>query len=566
MLAQGRIGFQRFRGILIWVVIISALVALPRVQGQGFNVTNAADFSHPWISDVNPGVISAQYSRVALGMKVFHFGFIPNQNFAIQESHINASFPFLLPYEIGIGGDLRYFSAGIYSELSAAVMASRKVWEQLSIGFKIGIGRFGFAREDFHLVDASDPLLSGSLARVALNLGVGAFWNSGPWSFGLGVDHLNRPNLGRQTQAILPQEISLAASYTFRNLAPSLMLHHDGNYVRYGLALAVRHERMGLFRCSFENTMPFKLELQVNLSRDNQLQYGFDLPAGELTSVSMGSHEMVYTRILGRGPDIGQPEIQLSADTLHIIQERVVRSMPRELSIYEVEQLGELSPEYLKPKGNFGNALVVPTGVLSPYETQSLRLQRYARLGREIKRRLQQVPAANLILQADERSLSDARILRQFLVQKGIVDARQIDVMKLNGSARPRLEGFEPGEETQSRATPRLSAEKLTLGLQLPGKIRRVKDWELVILNDNKEVVKSIHGNDELPELVDWDWRDKWGELLKTGQYTCSLTINSLSGQQKSAVSQPLQVLRLQRTVYLRFSQEPSLQASKLDR
>ncbi|MDZ7263649.1 MAG: type IX secretion system membrane protein PorP/SprF [candidate division KSB1 bacterium] len=549
-----------------WILIVGALLSLSEVYGQGFNINNAADVSHPWISEMNPAVISTQFSRVALGLKVFHFGFIPNQNFAIQESHINASFPFLLPYEIGLGGDLRYFSAGIYSEFSGAVMVSRKIWEQLSLGMKIGFGRFGFAREDFHLVDANDPLLSGNLARTTLNLGVGAFWNSGPWSFGLGVDHLNRPNLGRQTQAILPQEISLAASYTFRNLIPSLMLHHDGNYVRYGLALAVRHERMGLFRCSFENTLPLKLELQVNLSRDNQLHYGLDLPTGELTSVSMGSHEMVYARILGRGPDIGQPEIQLSTDTLHIIQERVVRSMPRELSIYEVEKLAELSPEYLQPKGRFGNALIVPTGVLSQYETQNLRLQRYAKLGREIKRRLQQMPSANLILQADERTLPDARILRQFLIQKGIVAANQIDVIKLNGAVRPKLEGFEPGEETQSQVAPKLSVEKLTFGLQVPGKIRRVKDWELVILNNKKEVVKSMHGNDELPELVDWDWRDKWGELLDSGQYTCSLTINTLNGQQKNTVSQPLQVTRLNRTVYLRFSQEPSLQASKLDR
>jgi len=554
---------QKRSPILIYlIIIVSSLIFFSAKNwAQGFNIYHPADISQPWVSAINPAVVSSQYTRASLGLKVFHYGFLQNQSLEIRESHINASFPFILPMDLGVGCDLRYFSAGIYSEISGSLMLSRRIQNNISLGIKIGFGRFGFARQDFNLVDANDPLLAGNLAKTSFNLGFGALWNPDRLAIGLGIDHLNRPNIGRQTNAILPQEISAAVGYKFGNIMPALLLHHDGNFARYGLAVSANHERFGLLRLAFENTMPIKIELQFNLSRDNSLQYGFDLPAEELSTVSLGSHELVYNRILGRGPDIGQPKMLLSTNEMQIREETIVRSMSPGLNQWQLGNIDELIPEYLATNGNSRNLLIVPTGALSQYETEPIRKQRYAKLVEEIRQKLQENPELNLILQTDDQSLADARGLKQYLYKNGI---KEIGIAKLQSSDKIKLEGFESGQQTRTRKNPSCSVDNLAISFDLPGKVRKVKDWKVTIKNDQEEIVRTYQGKDRLPDQMEWDWKNEWGELVLPGRYSCFLTVKSMTGVEKSSRSIPVNITRLNRSIYLRFSQESKLQASKI--
>ncbi len=549
----------------LFVIISSSLAigifASTISYAQGFNIYHPADISQPWVSENNPAVISSQFARVSLGLKVFQFGFLPNQNLEIRETHINGSFPFYLPMDIGVGGDLRYFSAGIYSELTGSLMLSRRVQDNLSLGVKIGFGRYAFAKQDFNLVDLNDPLLSNDLAKTSLNLGFGAFWNPDRWSVGLGIDHLNRPDIGRRTTAILPREISASIGYKFGYFMPALLLQHDGNFARFGLAVSVSHERFGIFRFTFENTMPIKMEFQCNLSRNNSLQYSFDLPTAELNSVSMGSHEFVYNRILDRGPNIGQPKMLLSTDEMRIQDETIVRSMPAELNQWQLENIKELVPEYLEANTNHRNILVVPTGALNQYETEKIKQNRYAKLCDEIKQKLQENPELDLILQTDEQSLSDARTLKQYLLRNGIKD---VGIARVNTSDKVKLEGFEAGQQLKTQKKPSCSVDKLSVTFELSGKIHKVREWILTIKNANGEVIRTYKGKDRLPKQMSWDWKNEWGELVSPGQYSCLLIIRSMNGQERYANSLPINVTRLNRSVYLKFTQKPKLQASKI--
>lgn len=558
--------FETFR-IINWCSIILMILIFgigDTLSAQGFEISNAADGTHPWSSDVNPAVVSFQYAQVALGLKIFHYGFLPDQNLGIQQTHINGSFPFYLPYGLAIGGDLRYFSAGIYSELNGAIMLSRKVLDRLAIGLKFGIGNYGFAKQDFKLVDANDPLLSGNLGKTVLNLGIGASWNPGNWHFGLAFDHLNQPDIGRKTNATLPQELSAAIAYDLGKIMPSLLIQNDGNWVRFGVAISAKYQQFGLIRLSYENTMPFKIEAQFKLSRDNSLQYGFDLPQQDLSTVSMGSHELIFSHIFDRGPDIGQPKILMSSDTMKIYEETIVRYMEKEIAPNEIIGIPELAPEYLEATGKYRDLLIVPAGNLSQFETPSIRLKRYDRFAKEIQWRIRQNPGIQLILHADEGTLSDARALKQYVVQKGIISLEEIGLAKLMSSGKARLEGFEPGFQQITRKNPLCSTEKLGITLMVPGKTRQVKGWEMKIVNGHNEVVKSYKGTDKLPDLLEWDWKNNWGELVAPGQYICSLDVIGMSGQQKTAKSTTVSIKRLNRTISLRFSTEMPLHANKL--
>ncbi|MCI0495747.1 type IX secretion system membrane protein PorP/SprF [candidate division KSB1 bacterium] len=535
-----------------------------RLSAQSFDISNASDASHPWSSDINPAVVSFQYAQASLGLKIFHYGFLPDQNLGIQQTHINGSFPFYLPYGLAIGGDLRYFSAGIYSEFNSAIMVSRKILDRLAIGVKLGLGRYGFAKQDFKLVDANDPLLLGNLGKTILNFGIGAYWNPGKWCVGLALDHLNQPDIGRKTNANLPQELSAAVAYDLGKIMPALLIQNDGTWIRFGVAISAKYQQFGLIRLSYESTMPFKIEAQFNLSRDNSLQYGFDLPQQDMSTVSMGSHELIFSHIFDRGPEIEQPKILMSADTLKIYEETIVRYMDKEIAPNEIIGIPELVPEYLEATGKYRDLLIIPTGHLSPYETAQIRLKRYDRFAKEIQWRVKQNPAMQLILHANESTLADARGMKQYLSQKGISNPDEIGLAKRMTSGKTRLEGFEPGFQQVTRNNPVCSTEKLGITFVVPGKTRQVKEWEMSIMNSQNEVVKTFKGTDKLPDLLDWDWKNNWGEFVSPGKYICSLNILGMSGLKKTANSEPIKVVRLNRIISLRFSQEHPLHATKM--
>ncbi len=546
---------------LISCLLVVGMLNSATSWAQGFVIYNSADISQPWITNINPAIISSQFSRVSLGLKIFQLGFLQNQSFEIRESHLNASFPFYFPMDIGVGCDLRHFSAGIYSELSASLMLSRRILNNLSFGIKIGLERHDFAKQDFNLVDMNDPLLNGNLTKTSLNLGLGAFWNPDRWSAGIGIDHLNRPDIGRQTNATLPREISASVGYNFGWFTPAFLLHHDGHFARFGLAVTANHSRYGTFRFAFEKNMPIKVEFQFNLSRDNSLQYGLDLPSKELGSASLGSHELVYNLIIDRGPEMGQPQLHISKNEMQILEETIVRIMSPSLKLRQLENIDELLPEYLKANGNFRNLLVIPTGALNKYETETIRRQRYAKLSEEIKEKLQRNPELNLILHANDQSFADAKILKQYLLRDGI---KETHIAKINSSSKVKLEGFESGRQLKTQKNPSCSLDKLTITLDLSGKVRRIKEWLLIIKNDKNEVIKAYKGKDRLPDQMEWDWKNEKGDVVTPGQYSCALIVKSMSGIIKSSWSVPINISRLNRTVYLRFTQESKLQANRI--
>jgi len=533
-------------------------------NAQTYDINNAIGKSHPWISDVNPAMVSFQYGQVSLGIRSFHIGFVPEQSFGINESHVSVSFPFLLPLELGLGADLRYYSAGIYSELNSSLLVSRKIASQLGVGVKVGLIRFGFSRDNFSEVHAHDPLLTGGLGKNGLNLGMGVFWNPGRLNIGLGVNHINQPDMGYHTTAPLLREISAAVGYSFGYITPTVLLQNDGINVHYGLAVSLQREGWGLVQLSFENTMPFKMEIQFSLSENNKLQYGLDLPRQNMAAVSMGSHEAIYTHIFDRGPEISEPELLLSTQHMQIYEEKVVRGMSADLYPSQLEHMTELAPEYLKTDGAFRNLLIVPTGPLSPFETPKIRQERHGKLGAEIRNKLKQHPGLSLILQTEESSMEDARALKAYLQKNGIASADRVGVASLNSTGTVSLTGFYSGQENQSRSKPRCSHEHLSISPMVSGRVRQVKEWTLEIKNSQQKTIRTLRGTEKLPEQLLWDWKDNWGELVPAGEYSCNFSITSMQGKAKASPLKKVTVTRINRTVVLQFKQEKNLQVNKL--
>lgn len=552
--------------LIVLLVIFNYAIDTSNLRSQSYGVISPADRFHPWISEINPAVISQQDARISLGLKVFQLGFLPKQSFGLKESHLNVSFPFYLPLGLGAGCDLHHYSAGSYSEIIGSIQLSRQIFDRFSIGFKIGFIRYDFNRSNFVLVDQADPLLSGSLGKNSLNFGFGGFWNPGRWTLGLGVDHANRPDMGLQTQAQLPMEIYGAAGYQVGKFIPSVLIQRDDLKFRYGIALSVKHDRVGTLRFSYQNDMPIKIEAQLNFVMNSSLHYGFDFPSAELSTVSMGSHEVIFNYIFDREPDIAQPEIILSSNSLNIFEERVIRSLPADLIPGELESIADLAPVYLDTKARNQNILVIPTGALNQYETEELQRQRYAKLAKYILKSLSDNPDVKLILNANNGSLADARAFKDYLIQAGIIHSSKINIAKVNSAGGAQLTGFQPGQLTKMNLASTLSEEKMELRFLVPGKTRQVRDWKLTINDVHHNIVKTFSGKDQLIDRLEWDWKNEIGEVVAPGQYKCFLQVKAKSGKEKHALSLPVQITRVKRTIVLRFSQDLETHANNLKR
>ncbi len=536
------------------------------LQAQGYQIWNSADRQYPWSSEINPAILPFHNTQISFGIKVYHFGFLPNSAFGIRENRINASFPFYLPYDIAVGGDLRYFTAGPYSELAASVLLGYEVWPALSIGAKIGMERRGFNAGDFVGFDPNDPLLKRGLALINLNLGFGAYYEMNNWRFGLGVDHANRPNVGRLSQAIYPREISASIAYQYGNITPTLLIRDDGVRWRFGMIITMTKRSLGQLRFGYEQSMSIKVEAQLNLSRNSRLDYVVDLPGEGTRGASAGTQELIYTHILGRRPEIGDPVILFTTNKLEILEETVYRSMTADLRVEELRAFPELLPEYVNATETNGqDMLVVVAGPLNRFETKEGRLDRHRRLAERIAQYLENIPTLQVYLLAESTTLKDARAIRRRVARLTPKNAR-VRIVKLTESKeRPNFFGFLPGRISIQRKKPKLSAGELGIYFEVPTKTRKILRWQMRILNARYKAVATFVGSGRLPKKITWNWRDDRGRLVPPGQYVCDLRIITASGRKRRVVSEPVQVVLIRRHTRIHFKGDPAFKTTQTE-
>lgn len=532
-------------------------------HAQGYFFWNPADARVAFASEINPALVTRHDSQISAGLKVFHYGFLEESSFGIRENRINMSFPYLLPGELALGFDIRYFSAQIYAELFTALMVSRELASRFSIGVKVALERRSFDSGQFQGVDFSDPVLNGGLSATRLNLGLGLYFAPGRFTLGLGLDHLNQAGIGRfDAGARLPVEVSASLGVNFGALTPSLLLHHDGQSLRTGIAIAAHRGGLGTLRLGYEQQLPFRIEASLNLSRDATLAYGIDAPGSGTRGLSAGSHQLIYTHILGRAPELQQPEILFSTRKLQIIEKTVWRSMPADLRIEDLSAIDEIVPGYLSTAHSTADLMIVVAGPLSQHETPAGARERHRRLAAKIQAAAQSNPGLQIVIRADAQTLDDARRLRAAILRSAPEIAGQLRIARLAGAGTHQIDGFVPGKVTIARYDPQLSAGHVELMLRVPGKTRKTRGWELVIQNTDGQPVRRFAGNGNLPHKVTWDWRDGRGTLVPPGEYVCLLQATTIYGNQRVARTEPLRVTLIRRRVKLQFKREPESRTS----
>lgn len=554
---QHTISSKLYNAFLAALVFCTLAAARP-AAAQGYFHWNPADPVLPFSSEINPALVSKHFSQVAVGLQVFHYGFLDQSSMGLRENRLNFSFPYLMPLDLAIGFDVRYFSANLYNELAAAFLLSRKLTRGLSIGAKFALERRGFNSAQFQGVDFSDPLLAGGLSHNNFNLGLGAHYQTKNFNFGLGIDHLNQPLIGEfDADAIVPMEMSAAIGYRLGMLTPMLLMHDDGDTWRMGFTIVAHHSSWGALRMGYEQQMPFRIEASLNLSRNSSMGYAVDMPGEGTRSVSAGSHQLYYKQILGREPELAQPDILFSDNSLNLLEKTVVRQTTDALHLTELAAIDEILPGYLSTGRSTDDLMIVVAGALSSYETQAGMAERYRRIRERINVVYDRNPEVQVVLRADRQTLPDATRLKMYIEQHKQQGQKKVVIAKIESAGTPNLSGFMPGKATVERLPLTFSAEKLTIRLPAPGKTRKTKGWKLTFRNAAGAVVKSFAGDGKLPAEIEWDWRDDDGQLIAPGEYIAHLKATTVYDNERVAVQGPLKVVLKKRKVFLKFGSEP---------
>lgn len=556
---------KRIACILCISVLAPWFSRADNAAAQGFTFWNPANPALPYATEINPALLSAHFTQVAIGLKVYHLGFLESSQFGLRESRFNLSLPYLLPMDFALGLDVRHFGAQIYSELVASLLLAKRITGNFAVGAKIALERRGFDTAQFQGVDFSDPLIAGGLQFNRLNLGFGAYWQNDLLVAGIGLDHVNKPDIGlADADAIVPLEISGALGLRLGQFVPTLLLHDDGTEMRIGFALSLERPALGALRFGYESEMPFKIEASLNLSRNSKLGYGLDLPGKGTRGASAGTQELVYQQILGREPELGQPELLFSTRRLRIIEKTVIRTLPADIRARDVESIDEILPGYLSSGRSTDDLMIVVAGPLSSYETDSIRQARYQRIAAQVEAACKRQPGMKLYLRADAATVADAKQLKAYIVRHSPIAAAQVRLAKIAGHGPVKLRGFISGKRTISKMKPVLSTPVLVLQLAVPGRARKTRNWKLIVRDAGGKTVKTFRGTKTLPERIEWDWRDDHGRLLRPGTYVFLLGARTTFGNIRRAKSEPVQVSLIRRKVILKFTRKPETLTSRV--
>ena len=550
--------------VLPAIVALAVLAGVPALA-QRQVLVDPADRSNFWISSINPAVIPHQYSQVALGSEFYNLAFVPDKAFGINEHRVNLSFPFWVPYDLGVGLDLRAFNAPLYSELEASLLLSRRISGPLAFGLKVGIESRSFDQSKFNLIDLNDPVLQGDgVGRSIPNIGAGLYWTAGPFSAGASMDHINRPNLAIDGESLLPYKAAVGLGYRIGAFTPTLLWNEDGFRRTLGFNVTTVVTKLAAVRLSYEQRGPIRLESQFSLSRDSKLSYAINVPNGPVSPVSRGTHQLAYQHILGREPDIGEPLLTMSSNTLNVVHERITRIADASVSQSALRATPGIAPEYVDPNRKLGNVVVVPLSGMREQLPEFNMQEPFRVLGRAAAEVMQENPGNNLAVEVKRENAEDARLFDKVFKQVNPNGAEQILVGYDRATVPVPLDEFESGAPTVEEKAPQLAPTVVDFRILVPGRRRLVKEWKLTIASTNREPIRQFDGKGDLPATIAWDWRDDLGRIVEPGRYLCTLEVLSRQDNDYSSAAE-FEVSFTQRNVTLKFTTraKPNLQSSK---
>lgn len=536
----------------------------------------------------NPALISFQNSHFSLGAKSYHMGFFENSQFDYRQGFFTISSPRMWGTRFGAGMHAQYFDSPIFKRGQFGGSASVQLFGRVSLGANASLYNIGYNRDNFVDFDFDDPVFESGYSKFELNTSAGIYARPiSDLEIAAGARNINEPDLSLTGDgANEPMELFGALSYKFGLLKGTFEIIQGGRYDLESRVHIEAYSTQGFYARIGSNTHfdSGYIEGQARLFGGFSVNYQYELPINELSANSGGSHMFSIVYEFNRIPPLPDrrrpqsiyPAIQrtplepdlpsaivLNSDTDHlkiyeinltrrIDENTVTESDLQSLSAYDIGKLEEkpelervpyentaptvapipetvelevpISQQYQRTLTKLQNFL--SDDILDQVEiliTEGDEIRAAGLRNRLLSGNIESVPVANILLPTEEDSILFNTPLDVNMLQ----DTQIIRVQPEVAQIRPIV------------VTP-----------------VEVSTWTLRIYNNNDQVVKEISGSSNIPESIEWNWRDNNDQLIEPGIYYYNIEWNSPNGVGDTTRERNLYVQQIQRNITIDITKD----------
>lgn len=543
----------------------------------------------------NPALISFQKPQVSLGVRAYHLGFFDDRESGYNQGYFSASLPRIRGSRYGAGFNVQYVNSPIFSKSQLSGSFSAQFAHMFSFGLSASLYHTGYNRDNFSDdFDFGDPLFQNGYSRYAFNSVVGVY--ARPFSrleLAAGARNVNQPDISISGDGVRePIELFGAASFRHNALKGTVELV-DGRYdLETRLHLELFSEQ-GYYARLGTNTSLDRgyLEAQLHLYAGVSVNYNFELPLDHLRSHTNGSHMFSLMYEFNRVPPLPVrrraqfvlPEVQRTRNPVKTPSPVVLASETNTLE-YNVVHLSH----------------IIDTTSVSREDLQHLTSEDMVRLQQDAEsfimpygnaRPIQQpLPDASeaIVFISDEyhQTLDFLRdfIFRnrgglQFVINPG-GELRAAGVRSLTGNEKddeipvlikerpePESPATDNGEDGDDAVTMfhdvALNDQSVTILNPQTVRIRLIKtsptnavEWRFRVYSGSGNQVAGFGERDNLPEFIDWDWRDTDGNVLEPGLYQYHVSWNDGNGIWQETGRQYFSVRRTTRNITIEITRD----------
>jgi type IX secretion system PorP/SprF family membrane protein len=189
---------------------------------------------------------------------------------------------------------------GIHFSYAYRIPVSTK--STLSMGLQGGVGFYQANYTDLEAYQPNDPVFGSNVREVRPNIGAGLYLSSSVYYIGLSAPHLinNAFDRGPEFETVYQNKpILLTAGYVFPinrllKLKPSFLLKFvDEIPVEFDVNANFLFDEVLWVGLSYKSTKTISLMTQAQLTDQIQFGYSYQITAGYLRTVELGSHEIM---------------------------------------------------------------------------------------------------------------------------------------------------------------------------------------------------------------------------------------------------------------------------------
>lgn len=543
----------------------------------------------------NPALISFQKPHVSLGVRVLHPGFFDDRESGYNQGYFSASLPRIRGSRYGAGFNVQYVNSPIFSKSQLSGAFSARFAHIFSFGLSASLYHTGYNRDNFSDdFDFGDPLFQNGYSRYAFNSVVGIY--ARPFSrleFAAGARNVNQPDISIAGNGVRePIELFGAASFRHNALKGTVELV-DGRYSMETRLHVELFSEQGYYARLGTNTDLNRgyIEAQMHLYAGVSVNYNFELPLGHLRSHTNGSHMFSLLYEFNRVPPLPVrrraqfvlPEVQRTRNPVKTPSTVVLASQTNSLE-YSVIHLSHMIDTSSVSREDLQHLTSEDIGWLQQ-DAESL-VMAYGN-ARPIQQPLPDASEA-IVFISDEYHQT-LNFLRDFLFRKkdGLQfvinsggELRASGLRSLTGNERDDevpvlIRGNmeqEPGvtdnaDEHENIVTlfSETSLKEQSVIILDPETIRirlittspaNAVAWRFRAYSGNGNLVTEFGAKENLPEYIDWDWRDGDGRILEPGVYTYHVIWDDGSGIWQETGNQFFSVKRTTRNITIEITRD----------